>query len=186
MAIYTLSMNKNSLLLKANRLLGAELVQKNVVELNDLETANGHFLEDLQRVERRKLSLLKIMLYDLQILKEEDLIHYQMEEVGLGFCRLSSYSMSSEALESADLDICWATRTVPFDRVEGFWFLASSYYLSPVVKNYWEETLDDTIIWYAAELSEITAILESLTPDTEAEMEISEEKEEEAVVAVAV
>ncbi len=138
----------------------------------------------MQTVDRQKLSLLKMMLYDLQDLKEEDLIHYQMEEVGLGFCRLSSYSMSSEVLESADLDNCWATRTVPFDRVEGFWFIASSYYLSPVVKNYWEETLDDTVIWYAAELSEITAILESLTPDAEAETEAPAEKEEQAIEAV--
>ena len=38
-----------------------------------------------------------------------------------------------------DLGMCWATWTVPYDKEEEFWFIATAYYLSPAVRAHWEK-----------------------------------------------
>ncbi len=175
---------RSSLPLKANRLLGAALVQNNLIALNDLETANEHFIQKLQTTRRREVSLLKILVYDLQTLNEEDLISYQMDKLGLGYFRLSNYAIDPDLMSELDLEMCWSTWTLPVDHVEGFWFVNTSYYLSPVVRSYWEDTLDDTIIWSVTDLAELREALEGSSCMANEGIEEEEDDEEEEVLAM--
>jgi hypothetical protein len=59
-----------------------------------------------------------------------------------------------------DLGSCWATWTVPFDKEEDFYFVASAYYLSTAVRSHWEKQLGTNILWYAATLEIISDFLE--------------------------
>ena len=51
---------------------------------------------------------------------------------------------------------------MPFDKVDGFNFVASSYYLSSVVRSHWENLLDGPILWFGTTLEGIADYLEKL------------------------
>jgi hypothetical protein len=59
-----------------------------------------------------------------------------------------------------DLDACWATWSVPFDREEDFHFVATAYYLSPAVRTHWEKKLGGQIIWQATTMDIIADFLD--------------------------
>ncbi len=50
--------------------------------------------------------------------------------------------------------------SVPFDREEEFWFVATAYYLSPAVRAYWEKELGGPILWFGTSLETIADYLE--------------------------
>ena len=68
--------------------------------------------------------------------------------------------------------------SLPFDLMEGVFFVASCHYLSKEVINHWEKRLCRDIVWFIVDLSSLTITLENL----EKEAEISEnpkDKEED-------
>ena len=69
---------------------------------------------------------------------------------------------SEELKKKLDLGACWATWTVPFDHDEGFYFVATAYYMSPAVRTFWEKKLDAPILWYGATLEMLGDYLEKL------------------------
>lgn len=150
------------LIMRANRLLGASLVERGLVSIDDLDAANERFLELLSNASGElRLSLLAILLNEKQSLKEVKLMEYLVEEEGLGIIDVRNMEVPEELVAATDRADCWATWTVPFDMVEDTRYLASAYYMSPAVRNFWEDKLSGNIVWFAAPLDTISDYLET-------------------------
>ncbi len=148
--------------MRANRLLGANLVESNLVKIESLEAANERLLELVATDSPRQSTVLGILAYELKVLREEDVLQYVAEERGVGLVDLRSYDMSEELRKTLDLGACWATWTLPFDREEDIFFVATAYYLSPAVRTYWEKQLGGPIIWFGTTLEMLADCLEKL------------------------
>lgn len=152
------------LMMRANRLLGAALVEHNLVKIEDLEAANEKLIELAAGDQPRQTTILGILAYDAKVLKEDDVLHHVIETDGIGLVDLQAYEVPEEVRKTTDAGMCWATWTVPFDREEDFWFVASAYYLSPAVRTHWEKQLGGPILWYGTTLETIAEYLEKLAP----------------------
>ncbi|HTQ29608.1 MAG TPA: hypothetical protein VMI53_00210, partial [Opitutaceae bacterium] len=62
------------LLMRTNRLLGASLVEHNLVKIEHLEAANERLLEAVAANDRRKTSVLAIITGELKAAREEDIL----------------------------------------------------------------------------------------------------------------
>jgi hypothetical protein len=153
---------QRTLLMRANRLLGSALVEANLVKIEDLEAANERLLELLHNNTERQATLLGVLMYERKVLNEEDLLHHLVDNDGIGLIDLRTYDVPEEFRKNVDLASCWATWTVPFDKEEEFYFVASAYYLSPAVRSHWEKQLGSSILWYATTLEIITDFLEKI------------------------
>jgi len=132
-----------SLLMRANRLLGANLVEANLVKIESLEAANERLLELVATDNPRQSTVLGILAYELKVVREEDVLQHVADEHAVGLVDLRSYDLSEELRKSLDLGACWATWTLPFDKEEDMYFVATSYYLSPAVRTYWKNSWAD-------------------------------------------
>ncbi len=150
------------LLMRANRLLGSALIEHNLVKFEDLEAANERLLEIASSGQVRQSSVLSILVYERKVLREEDLLHYVVDDHGVGVVDLRGYEVPEEVKKEIDLDACWATWSVPFDREEDFHFVATAYYLSPAVRSHWEKKLGGQIIWQATTMDIIADFLDRL------------------------
>ena len=144
----SLSPEHRSLLMRANRLLGAHLVEANLVKIENLEAANERLLELISTGDYRKGSVLSILAFELQVIKEPDVLHYVMEEHGVGLVDLRAYDVPDDLRSTLEVGACWATWSMPFDREEDVYFVATAYYLSPAVRTYWEKRLGGPIVWF--------------------------------------
>jgi hypothetical protein len=157
-----MSSEHRPLLMRANRLLGASLVEQNLVKIEDLETANEQLLELVASEQPRQTTVLGILAYKLKALREEDVLQHLVDEHGLGLVDLRNYDASEELKKTLDIGACWATWTVPFDREDDFHLVATAYYLSPAVRTYWEKKYEGPIIWYGTTLEMIGDFLEKI------------------------
>lgn len=178
--------NGQSLLIKANRMFGARLVENNIIDLEDLENANTHFLDKLRSGNLNEASILKLLVYELKSLNEDDLINYQIEKLGLGYCDLDNYKINEDIISTINIEDCRSTWSLPIDSIAGFWFVSSAYYLSIAVRKFWEESLNGDIIWYVSDFPRLNAKIESLEnikehPAVEQELQVEGEEEEEAL-----
>ncbi len=175
--------NGQSLLIKSNRMFGARVVEYNIIDLEDLENANTHFLEKLRSGNLKEASILRILLYELKNLDETDLINFQIEKLGLGYCDLDNYNINEDILADINLEDCRSTWSLPIDCISGFWFISTAYYLSVAVKKYWEETLNGDIIWYVSDFPRLDAKLDALENQQKksAETQTNQAAEEEAL-----
>ena len=148
------------LLMRANRLLGSALIEHNLVKFEDLEAANERLLEVAATGQVRQSSVLSILVYEKKVLKEEDVLHHVVDDHGVGVVDLRGYDVPDDLRKELDLDACWATWSVPFDREEDFHFVATAYYLSPAVRSYWEKKLGGQIIWQATTMDIIADFLD--------------------------
>ena len=148
------------LVMRANRLLGAQLVEHNLVKIENLEAANEKFIEVVSSDQPRQSTILGILAYDMKVLKEDDVLHHLVESEGLGLVDLRDYDVLDETRKNLDVNACWATWSVPFDREEEFWFVATAYYLSPAVRAFWEKELGGPILWFGTTLETIADYLE--------------------------
>ena len=149
--------------MRANRLLGANLVEQNLVKIEHLEAANERLLEILSADNARQSTVLGILAYEMKVVREEDVLQHIVDEHGLGLMDLRTFDVSEELKKTIDLGACWATWTVPFDREDDFHLVASSYYLSPAVRTYWQKQLPGPIVWYGATLEMVGDYLEKLS-----------------------
>ena len=129
-----------SLLMRANRLLGANLVEANLVKLEDLEPANERLLGLADTELPRQCTVLGVLAYEMK-------------------------DTLDDIKKTLDIDACWATWSVPFDREEDFTFIATAYYLSPAVRTFWEKQCNGPILWFGTTLEGIADHLEKLTAD---------------------
>ncbi len=155
-----MSKEHRPLLMRANRLLGANLVEHNLVKIEDLESANEKLIEVVASDQPRQSTILGILAYDLKVLKEDDVLHHIVESDGVGLVDLRDYEVPDEMKKTIDVGACWATWSVPFDREEEFTFVATAYYLSPAVRMFWEKQLGGPILWFGTTLEGIADYLE--------------------------
>jgi len=148
------------LLMRANRLLGSALIEHNLVKFEDLEAANERLLEVAATGPVRQSSVLSILVYERKVLREEDVLHHVVDDHGVGVVDLRGYEVPEEVKKEIDIDACWATWSVPYDREEDFHFVATAYYLSPAVRTYWEKKLGGQIIWQATTMDIIADFLD--------------------------
>ncbi len=151
--------------MRANRLLGAQLVEHNLVKIEDLETANEKLIELVSGGQPRQSTILGILAYDMKVLKEDDVLHHVVENDGIGLVDLRDYEVPDDLKKDLDRPACWATWSVPFDREEEFWFVATAYYLSPAVRNHWEKALGGPILWFGTTLEAVADYLEKLSAE---------------------
>lgn len=149
--------------MRANRMLGAALVDHNLIKIEDLETANEKLIEIVAQQQPRQSTILGILAYDMKVLKEDDVLHHIVESDGVGLVDLRDYEVPDDVRKGLDLGACWATWSVPFDREEEFTFIATAYYLSPAVRSHWEKHLNTPILWYGTTLECIADYLEKLS-----------------------
>ncbi|MEM9226666.1 MAG: hypothetical protein AAGA45_01745 [Verrucomicrobiota bacterium] len=148
------------LILRSNRFLGSALVERGLVSSNDLEAANEKLLEVIQAGDIRGASLLNILTIELKVLDEAALIDSMVEMDEVSLVDLSTYDISKFKEMKVDIDLCWATFTFPFDRMENFAMLATSYYLSEPTKKFWLEHFNGDVIWYTTSILSIAKALE--------------------------
>jgi hypothetical protein len=158
----SLSTEHRALLMRSNRLFGANLVEANLVTIESLEAANERLLELVAAGNYRKSSLLAILAYEIQVLKEAEVLQHVMDEHGAGLVDLRGYEVPDEVLATINLGACWATWSVPFDREEGLHFVATAYYLSPAVRTYWEKILGGPVVWFCTSMETLTDFFEKL------------------------
>lgn len=149
--------------MRANRLLGASLVEHNLVKIEDLESANEKLIEVVASDQPRQSTILGILAYDMKVLKEDDVLHHIVESDGVGLVDLRDYEVPDDVKKNVDVSACWATWSVPFDREEEFSFIATAYYLSPAVRTYWEKQVGGPILWFGTTLEAIADYLEKLS-----------------------
>ncbi|MGJ8653420.1 MAG: hypothetical protein ACSHX8_09120 [Opitutaceae bacterium] len=167
-----------ALILRSNRFLGSSLVDKGLLSLSDLELANEKFMASIQKTDLKHASILNTLVYDLKVLDENQLIKYMVEDSGLSLIDLTFCNLQSLRPMGVDMDLCWATSTVPFDKVEDTYMLASCYYLSAPVVKQWEEVLKGHVIWYATTCVSMTRALEKIEAIHESEDEADEDDED--------
>lgn len=156
-------MNKATVL-KSNRFLGIQLVDSGLITLSQLEAANTRLGALMAEKDLRPASLLKILIFEQQVLEERALLSYQIEHRSVAGISLAHYNIDYGALSGMDPDDMWATRTLPFDWVADIWFVASAYYLSPFARQFWAEKLQAEIVWYVAPIQEVESAIEALAP----------------------
>lgn len=151
--------------MRSNRLLGAGLVEANLVKIEDLEKANEKLLEIMQADQPRQSTVLGILAYQMKVLREEDLLQHIVDNEGTGLVDLRGYDVSDEVKKNTDIPTCWATWSVPFDHEEDFHFIATAYYLSPAVRSFWEKQYSGPILWFGSTLEIIADYLEKLAAE---------------------
>lgn len=158
-----MSPENRSLLMRANRLFGAGLVEHNLVKIEDLEKANERLLEIIASNQMRQATVLGVLAYELKVIKEEDILQHLVETEGLGLVDLRGYEPPEDTRKGLDIDACWATWSVPFDQEEDFTFIATAYYLSPGVRAYWEKRHEGPILWFGTTLEGISEHLDRIS-----------------------
>jgi hypothetical protein len=157
-----MSAEHKPLLMRANRLLGAGLVEHNLVKIEDLEKANERLLEIASSNQLRQITVLGILAYEMKVLREEDILQHLVESEGLGLVDLRTYDTPDDIKKTIVPGACWATFSIPFDKEEDFTFIATAYYLSPAVRTYWEKQVNGPILWFGTTIDAIADCLEKL------------------------
>lgn len=170
-----LMQNHRALILRSNRFLGTTLVEKGLVSSSDLEAANEKFMEIIQASELKRASILSILQFELKVLDETVLLEHLVDEYDLGLIDLNYVELRSLRGYNVDENVCWATSTIPFDKVEDTYMVATCYYLSAPVVKYWEEQLDGPIVWLGTSSSSMSYGLEKIETIHQAERDSEEE-----------
>ncbi len=110
----------------------------------------------------RQSTLLGILCYEMKVVREDDVLLHIVDSEGVGLVDLRNYDTSDDIKKNLDVGACWATWSVPFDREEEFYFVATAYYLSPAVRAFWEKQFGAQIVWYGTTLDVIADYLEKL------------------------
>jgi len=160
--VSALSTEHRSLLMNANRRLGAALVDHNLVNIEDLERANERLLEIVASNQPRQSTVLGILAYEMKVLKEDDVLAHLVEAEAIGLVDLREYDVSEDLKKNLDRGAAWATWSVPFDQEEDFTFIATAYYLSPAVRNYWEKQFSGPVLWFGTTLEGVAEFMERL------------------------
>lgn len=167
-----------ALILRSNRFLGSALVERGLVSVDDLEAANEKFMEAIQSSELKRASILSTLLFETKSLEERSLIEHLVDEEGLGLIDLNYVDLRSLRPFNVDISLCWASSTIPFDKVENTYMVATCYWLSAPVVKHWEELLDGRVIWYGTSINSMTRALERIEEIHQAEDAAAEADDE--------
>lgn len=150
----------SSLLLKSNRVLGTRLVEAGLTDVERMDEANDMFIQRARAKDLKRASLLRILIFDNQTLEEEKLLDYQLEHFPVGALLLENYQLDEVLLAQFPVELMRASWTIPVDFVNDRWFLATAYYMSDIVRNYWEERLEGRVAWYVTTLNQLETVLD--------------------------
>lgn len=159
-------MSMQKLILRSNRFLASALLENRLISSEDVEKANEKLLSYFQSGKTRYASVLRILIYDLKSLNESDLVSRLVEQYSVGLVHLGHFNIAQAPLDGIEIDECWATMTVPYDRIGNAVCLATCYYLSKPVIEYWEKKFSN-VLWYTTSVNSLTTALESLTKTEE-------------------
>jgi hypothetical protein len=148
------------LVLRANRHLGAALVDADLVKIEGIEFANRRLLDLLVAGEPRACSVLAILAFEMKVLREEDALQLAIDEHGDGLIDLRRCEFHEGDRPPVDPAACWATWTLPFGREDGINLVATAYGLSASVRAFWAKQLAGPIIWYGTTVGSIADRLE--------------------------
>ncbi len=148
--------------MRSNRLLGAALVERNLITVDQLNQATEHFLQTLDGGPTSGISLLSVLINETRALTEDSLLEYLVDEIQIGLIDIRELDFNDDLKLHIQTGVCWATWTVPFDKDEDVHYVASAYYLSPAVRQHWEKQLGGPVIWFGATLESIAGFLEKL------------------------
>ena len=148
------------IIMRSNRLLGAALVERNLISVEQLEAATERLLQVLDQGIDRDACLLRILTVDTQALREEVLLEHLVEEMSMGLIDMREIDLHDDLKAQLNLGMCWATWTIPFDKDDDIHYVASAYYLSPAVRQHWEKQLGTPIVWYSTTLESVAEFLE--------------------------
>ena len=171
----------SSLLIKSNRVLGTRLVEAGLTTSEEMDAANELFISRAREKDLKRASLLRILIFDSQTLKEESLLDHQLEHHPVGAVMLENYNIDEVLLLQQPLEFMRASWTMPIDFVNDRWFVATAYYLSDPVRKFWEERLEGRISWFVSSLNQFEAIFTELEAKQAVEPEPEPEPEPEAV-----
>ncbi|MBT3483154.1 MAG: hypothetical protein HN457_17165 [Opitutales bacterium] len=150
------------LIMRANRLLGASLVEQGLVSIDDLDEANERLRELMEsNTNGSQVGLLAILVNEKQCLDENKLLEKIVEDYVLGLIDIRNVEYPEDLRKTLKTDECWATLTVPFDHVEDTWYLATACYMSSAVRSYWEEKINGNIVWFASSIDSLSEFLEA-------------------------
>jgi len=152
----------SSLLLKSNRTLGSRLVDDGLCRLRDIEDANEAFVSKVRAEDLTQASLLRILIFDKQAIDEASYLDNLIEKHLIGGLSLNSFNVDTRLSGIVHLDVLRATWTLPIDKVDEHYFLATCYYLSDVVRQYWMEKLNHSITWYACSMQDMESMLDRI------------------------
>lgn len=152
-----------SLILRSNRSLGAYLAEHGLIKDDDFTKGNERLMEVLQEGKLRQANLIAILCHELKALGEETLIAHVAEEHNLGLVDLEHIKVKPIGKElDFDLDLCWASGTLPFDFLDGIVCVATTFYPSKPVVKHWEDLLKKPIFWYGTSTASLLHALEKL------------------------
>ena len=158
------------LILRSNRFFGSKLVEIELISSDDLEAANEKLLEIIQSGNLKTANLLNILIYDLNLLNENELINRTLEEHPIGLIELSNYDLSVTQQMDLDPEICQVTYTLPFDMIDDYVNIATSFYLSKPARDYWEDKFKNFhILWYISTMNSISETLDRYNNDSKTE-----------------
>ncbi len=163
----------SSLLIKSNRILGTRIMEAGLCSLEDMDAANETFISFARAKDIKRASLLRVLIYDNQTLKEESILDYQLGKYPVGAVMLENYQLQKDLLEAQPLELMRASWTLPLDHVNGRWFLATAYYMSDIVRKFWEDRLEGRLTWYISSLGQLEMTLDALS-QKEAEAQAEE------------
>lgn len=156
------------------------MVNKGLLSSVDLEAANEKFMDAVQSPELlRQASILNTMVYDLKVLDEARLLEHIVEEHNIGLVDLDHIEIRPLPSTEIDISLCQASSTIPFDKVEQTYMVASCYYLSAPVVKHWEELLDGKVVWYSTSMASMSRGLERLEEAISAEQAAAAEAAED-------
>src|SRR5882757_9836422 len=92
-----MSKEHRPLLMRANRLLGAALVEHNLVKIEDLETANEKLIEVVATDQPRQSTILGLLAYDMKVLQEEHTLPPRLASEGGGLDDLRDYDVPEDS-----------------------------------------------------------------------------------------
>jgi len=166
-----ISKEHRALILRSNRFLATTLSEADLITEDDIDEANEKLLDAIETGNPRQISILNILIYDLKRLEEKDYIDFVVKEMKIGLIALRNYRPRPIGNEMNDAEICWATWTVPFDLVGDYYLVATAYYPSKPVVEYWEKIADKPIVWYGASIQNITETIDRIAQGDSTEAE---------------
>ena len=156
------------LILRANRYLAAALLENRLISNDDVEKANSRLLEMLQSPNPHNASILSILIYDLKALDEDKLLQHLVERQKVGLVHLGHFQFENAPMVDISMEECSATMTVPFDRIGNAVCIATCYYLSKPVIDFWENKFEN-VLWYSTSVASFAIALERFPHTSPAE-----------------
>ena len=146
---------------KADRHLAAELFGADTPLFNvsdaQLAEANQKLVTNKSNSTAQAVpfGILDILIGDMGVFKEEALLQYTIETHLIPPIDLRLIELNDEITKTVAKSDCIASWSLPFDREDGLYSVATTHYLAEVVRQFWEERLGKGIIWYVTSLESL-------------------------------